>query len=94
MDFLTTQTTEANEALLSWYRINFHADFGQYLKDYGRLPYDSIEDSMKAQRIKDDNMQVIITDLLETKMRCNVLKRNEELKENPTNPGKPSCILF
>ena len=84
MDFITTITDPNNVITLYWYRMPFHADFGNYIKEFDRLPYDSVEESMIAHGYKDKEMQSIIERLVMTKMSHNLLERRNEnlLAEN------------
>lgn len=46
MDFITQKPCDL-DVELSWYRMKFHVDFGEYIKRHERLPYDSVEDAME-----------------------------------------------
>lgn len=56
MDFCSITPMENKKANLLWYRMRFYDDFGESLKDYGRVPYESIELAMKDHRDKDREM--------------------------------------
>ena len=88
MDLCTTVTDENNKITLSWYRMPFHGDFATYLKEYNRLPYDSVEEAMMAHTYKDKEMARIVNNLVETKIKLKCMEREKE------DTTKLHCSIF
>ena len=82
MDFCTKRKNDKGIDEFGWHRMQFRQDLIDHLKRYGRLPFESIHESMQHINDLEDELQKL-------KDEISALKGGKPIKTNAANSANP-----